>query len=100
MNVLQNNDLRTLFDRYGLDYSVNPATGYGAVAILKLDCMGLYDVDLVFYEDHAVLKIWADHDTGYRTQCRETDYCLRLKMPIWVAEHIAQETTHRQKEES
>lgn len=52
MNVLQNNDLRTLFDRYGLDYRVEPAPGYGAVATLGLNCMGSNDAELEFHDGH------------------------------------------------
>lgn len=100
MNILQNNDLRTLFDRYGIDYRVDPAPGYGAVATLKLDCMGSNDAELEFHEDHVVLEVWVDCDVEYVPQCLQTDYMLKIKMPIWMAECIAQATTHRQKEES
>lgn len=100
MNVSENNDLRTLFDRYGLDYRVNPAPGSGAVATLDLNCAGADDINLEFHEDHAVLKVWVDYGIEYVPQCLQTDYILKIKMPIWVAEHIADATTNQQKEES
>ena len=99
MNVLENNDLRTLFDRYGLDYSVKPAPGYGAVATLNLNCMGSYDADLEFHEDHAVLEVWVDCDVMYVPQCLQTDYTLKIKMPIWMADHIAHVTNDKYREE-
>lgn len=99
MNVLQNNDLRTLFDRYGLDYRVEPAPGYGAVATLGLSCIGADDAELRFHDGKAVLDVLVDQDISYVPQCLQDDYVLRIKMPIWLAEHIAQETTHRLKEE-
>lgn len=100
MNVLQNNDLRTLFDRYGLDYSVDPAPGYGAVATLGLNCMGSGDAELEFHEDHAVLEVLVDSDVMYVPQCLQTDYTLKIKMPIWLADHIAYVANKQQKEES
>lgn len=100
MNILQNNDLRTLFDRYGLDYRVDSVPGYGEVATLNLNCMMPYDADLEFYEDHAVLEIWVDYDQTDVPQRRINEYKLRIKMPIWVAEDIAHVTSIRQKEES
>ena len=99
MNVLHNNDLRTLFDRYGLNYRAESAPGYGAVATLNLNCMGSDDAELEFHEDHAVLEIWVDSDIEYVPQCLQTDYMLKIKMPIWVAEQIADATTNQQKEE-
>lgn len=100
MNILENNDLRTLFDRYGLDYRVKPAPGSGAVATLDLNCTGADDADLESYEDHAVPEVLVDCDVMYVPQCLQPDYTLKIKMPIWLAEYIAQETTHRLKEES
>lgn len=100
MNVLQNNDLRTLFDRYGLDYRVKPEPGYGAVAILNLDCIWAEDANLEFHEDHAVLEVLVDYDVEYLPQCHQTDSWLKIKMPVWMAEHIAHATTNQQKEES
>lgn len=100
MNVLQNNDLRTFLDQYGLDYSVEPDPVYSAAATLNLDCMGLYDVDLEFHDDHAVLEVWADYNKKYAPQRLQTDYTLKVKMPIWLAEHITHVTSIRQKEES
>ena len=100
MNVLQNNDLRTLFNRYGLNYRGEPAPGYGAVATLDLNCMGSDDADLEFHEDHAILDILVDQDVMYVPQCHVTDYMLKIKMPIWMAEHIERVTSIRQKEES
>jgi hypothetical protein len=100
VNVLENNDLRALFDRYGLDYRVEPAPGYGAVATLNLSCMGSDDADLEFHEDHAVLEVLVDCDVMYVPQCLQTDYTLKIKMPIWLAEHIAHVTGIQQKEES
>jgi hypothetical protein len=100
MNVLQNNDLRTLLDRYGLDYRGEPAPGYGAIDTLSLNCMGANDADLEFHEDHAVLEVLVDSDIEYLPKCFQTDYMLKIKMPIWMAEHIARVTTNQQKEES
>lgn len=100
MNILQNNDLRTLSDHYGFDYSVMPIPNYGAVETLNLNCMGSDDADLEFHDGHAVLEIWVDYDKKDVPQGRITEYMLKIKMPIWLAEHIAQETTHRLKEES
>ena len=100
MNILQNNDLRTLSDHYGLDYSAMPYPGYGAVATLNLNCMGSYDADLEFYDEHAVLEVWVDFDKTDVPQCCQTDYWLRIKIPIWIAEHIAYVTTRHLKEES
>nr|DAS39095.1 MAG TPA: hypothetical protein [Caudoviricetes sp.] len=100
MNILQNNDLRTLSDHYGLDYSAMPYPGYGAVATLNLNCMGSYDADLEFYDEHAVLEVWVDFDKTDVPQRHITEYKLKIKMPIWVAEHIAHVTSIRQKEES
>lgn len=100
MNVLQNNDLRTLFDRYGLDYRVDSTPGYGTAATLTLNCMGADDANLRFHDGKAVLDVLVDQDISYVPQYRQDDYVLRIKMPIWMAEYIAQETTHRQKEES
>lgn len=99
MNVSENNDLRTLSDHYGLDYSVMPYPGYGAVATLGLNCMGSYDADLEFYEDHAVLEIWVDFNKTDAPQRHITEYKLKIKMPIWVADQIAYATTNQQKEE-
>ena len=100
MNVLGNNDLRILFDRYGLDYSVDSAPGYGAVATLDLNCMGSDDANLEFNDGHAVLEVLVDCDVMYVPQCLQTDYTLKIKMPIWLAEHIAHVTSIRQEEES
>lgn len=100
MNILQNNDLRTLSDHYGLDYRVEPAPGSGAVATLNLNCAGADDINLEFHEDHAVLEIWVDYGIEYVPQCCQTDYWLRIKIPIWIAEHIAYVTTRHLKEES
>lgn len=100
MNVSENNDLRTLSDYYGLDYRVEPAPGYGAIATLSLNCMGADDADLEFHDGHAVLEVLVDFDAMYVPQCFQTDYMLKIKMPIWVAEHIAHVTSIRQKEES
>lgn len=99
MNVLKNNDLRTLFDRYGFEYSSEPAPGYGVVTTLALNCMGSNDADLEFHDGHAVLEVLVDSDIKHLPKCFQTDYMLKIKMPIWVAEHIAQETTYRLKEE-
>lgn len=100
MNILQNNDLRTLSDHYGFDYSVKPVPDYGAVATLDLNCMGSDDADLEFHDGHAVLEVLVDCDAMYVPQCLQIDYMLRIKMPIWMAEHIAHVTSIRQKEES
>lgn len=100
MNVLGNNDLRTLFDRYGLDYSVDSAPGYGTVATLDLNCMGANDINLELHEDRVVLEVWVDYGIEYVPQCCQTDYWLRIKIPIWIAEHIAYVTTRHLKEES
>lgn len=100
MNVLENNDLRTLFDHYGLNYRAKPEPGYGAVATLNLNCTGAEITNLEFHENHAVLEILVDYDVEYLPQCHQTDYWLKIKMPIWMAEYIAEATTHRQKEES
>lgn len=97
MNILQNNDLRTLFDRYGIDYRADSAPGYGTVATLDLNCIG---ADLRFHDGQAVLDVLVDQNVSYVPQYRQDDYVLRIKMPIWMAEHIAHATTHRQKEES
>lgn len=100
MNVSENNDLRTLSHHYGLDYSVKPDPGHGAVATLNLNCTGADDANLEFHEDHAVFELWVDYDVEYLPQCHQTDYWLRIKMPIWMAEHIAYVTTRHLKEES
>lgn len=100
MSILQNNDLRTLSDHYGFDYSVMPVPDYGAVETLSLSCMGSYDADLEFYDEHAVLEVWVDFDKTDVPQRHITEYKLKIKMPIWVAEHIAHVTSIRQKEES
>lgn len=100
MNVLQNNDLRTLSDHYGLDYSIMPYPGYGEVTTLNLNCMGSYDADLEFHEDHAILEIWVDYDKTDVPQRRITEYKLRIKIPIWVADHIAHVANKKYKEES
>lgn len=100
MNVLQNNDLRTLFDRYGLDYRAESTPGYGAVATLGLNCTGAEIANLEFHENHAVLEVLVDYDVEYLPQCHQTDYMLKIKMPIWVAECIADATTRREMEES
>lgn len=100
MNILENNDLRALFDRYGLDYRGEPAPGYGAIGTLNLNCMGANDADLEFHEDHAVLEVLVDSDIEYLPKCFQTDYMLKIKMPIWMVEHIAHVTKIQQKEES
>lgn len=99
MNVSENNDLRTLSDHYGLDYSVMPYPGYGEVATLNLNCMAPYDADLEFYEDHAIVEIWVDYDQTDVPQRRINEYKLRIKMPIWVAKQIAYVTNNKYKEE-
>ena len=100
MNVLENNDLRTLFDRYGLNYSVKPDHGHDEVATLDLNCIGADDIKLEFHEDHAVIEFWVDYGIEYVPHCRQTDYWLKLKVPTWMAEHIAYVTTRHLKEES
>lgn len=95
MNVLQNNDLRTLFDRYGFEYSSEPAPGYGAVATFNLNCIYAADAKLEFHEDHAVLEVLVDFDIEYAPQCLQTDYMLKIKMPIWMADYIAYVTTNQ-----
>lgn len=100
MNVLENNDLRTLFDRYGFEYSSEPDLGYGSAATLALNCIGADDAILRFHDGKAVLDVLVDQDISYVPQYLQDDYVLRIKMPIWMAEYIAKATTHRQKEES
>ena len=100
MNVLENNDLRTLFDRYGLDYRADSVPGYGSAATLTLNCIGADDAELRFHDGKAVLDVLVDQDISYVPQCLQDDYVLRLKMPIWMAEYIARVTTHELKEES
>lgn len=95
MNVLENNDLRTLFDRYGLDYRVKPAPGSGAVATLDLNCAGAADAKLEFHEDHAVLEVLVDFDIEHLPKRFQTDYMLKIKMPIWMADYIAYVTTNQ-----
>lgn len=99
MNVLQNNDLRTLFDRYGFDYSGEPAPGYGAIDTLNLSCIGADAANLEFHDGQAVLEVLVDSDIEYLPQCFQTDYMLKIKMPIWMAEYITKATTRQQKEE-
>ncbi|MCF1694293.1 hypothetical protein [Corynebacterium argentoratense] len=100
MNVLENNDLRTLFDRYGLDYRAEPDPGYGAATTLTLNCIGADDAILRFHDGKAVLDVLVDQDISYVPQYRQDDYVLRIRMPIWMAEYIAHATTNQQKEES
>ena len=95
MNVLQNNDLRTLFDRYGLDYSGEPAPGYGAVATLNLNCIYAADAKLEFHDGHAVLEVLVDFDIEHLPKRFQTDYMLKIKMPIWMADYIAYVTTNQ-----
>ena len=99
MNVSENNDLRTLSDHYGLYYSIMPYPGYGAVATLGLNCMGSYDADLEFHEDHAFLEIWADFDKTDVPQSHINEYKLRIKMPIWVVKQIDYVINNKYKEE-
>jgi hypothetical protein len=99
MNVSENNDLRILSDHYGLDCSVMPYPGYGEVVTLGLNCMGSYDTELEFYDEHAVLEVWVDFNKTDVPQRHISEYKLRVKMPIWMAEHIARVTTNQQKEE-
>ena len=100
MNFIENNDLRTLSDQYGFDYSVMPYPGYGAVATLNLNCMASYDTDLEFYDEHAALEIWVDFDKTDAPQRHINEDKLRIKMPIWVAKQIAYVTNNKYKEES
>ena len=100
MNVLENSDLRALFDRYGLDYRTEPDLGYGSATTLTLNCIEADDAILRFHDGKAVLDVLVDQYISYVPQCRQDDYVLRIRMPIWLAECIAKATTHREKEES
>jgi len=100
MNVLQNNNLRTLFDHYGLNYRAESEPGYGSVSTLTVNCIGADVANLRFHDGKAILDVLVDSDIEYGPQCLQTDYMLKIKMPIWMAEYIAKATTHRQKEES
>lgn len=100
MRTIKPIDMETLIYKYGFDYSVDPAPGYGAVATLGLNCMGANDADLEFREGHAVLEVLVDSDVMYVPQCLQTGYTLKIKMPIWLADHIAYVANKQQKEES
>lgn len=100
MNVLQNNDLCTLFDRYGFDYRAESAPGCGTATTLTLNCLEADDAELRFHDGKAVLDVLVGQDVSYVPQYLQDDYVLRIRMPIWMAEYVAKATTHRQKEES
>ena len=99
MNFIENNDLRTLSDHYGLDYGTMPYPGYGEVATPSLNCMASYDADLEFHEYHAIVEIWGDYDKTDVPQRHITECKLKIKMPICVAKEIAYATNRKYKEE-
>ena len=100
MRTLNPIEMETLVYKYGFDYRVEPASGHDNVATLDLNCIGADDIKLEFQEAHAVIELWVDYGIEYVPQCRQTDYWLRIKVPIWMAEHIAYVTTRHLKEES
>ena len=100
MRTINPIDMETLVYKYGFDYHIESNPSSGAVATLNLNCIYADGANLEFHKDHVVLETAVAYGTTNLPHCQQIDYMLKIKMPIWVAKHIAQETTHRQKEES